>query len=726
MKKAYLAFLWHQHQPVYKNPSNGIYELPWVRLHATKDYYDTVAILEEFPKIKSNFNLVPSLLTQLVDYANGTARDRFMDLTLKNADSLTDDDKLFLLHNFFMANWETMVYTSPRYLQLLNKRGKQVNSEELKRVRQYFKPQDFRDLQTWFNLAWMDPYWKDKDSLVRNLFEKGKSFTEDDKAALIQKQLEICGLIAGKYKAMQETGQIEVSTTPFYHPILPLVSDTNNAMGATPHIKLPSKRFAHREDAKTQVAKAVEYYRGVFGKDPSGMWPAEGSVSEDVIPIFAQAGVKWIASDEGILFRTNPALGASRRNLYKPYKLDILGSTINMIFRDHALSDAIGFIYSKWSPQDAVNDFVRKIHTIRAMAEPDQNCIIPVILDGENCWEYYPNDGWDFLRLLYKTLSEDPAIETVTINSFLEQHPPTDTLKTIWPGSWINSNYGVWIGHSEDNLAWACLADARDHLMDYTIKNPEKKDSEAVKTAWENIYIAEGSDWNWWYGDDHASANDEMFDYLFRQYLISIYTLTGSKVPDNLYKAIKGMAVKTSTTIEAIDFITPKIDGRISSYFEWQSAGFYNTAGGGAMHQVETVLKSFHYGFDLQNLYFRLDLNMPTTSESIKELCFSVVFLSPQGVEATLRIGQDNKIDSYTIKNIITGTESRLESAAVQKIIEFAVPIEKLNLDINHKHIEFAITISKNNCEIERWPNKSTVSIPVPTEEFSIINWSVI
>ncbi|MHB9155280.1 MAG: hypothetical protein ACYC5N_06245, partial [Endomicrobiales bacterium] len=316
MNKVYLAFLWHQHQPMYKNPTTGVYELPWVRLHATKDYYDTAAVLDEFPDIKSNFNLVPSLLTQLDEYAQGLARDKYLDLTLKRAEDLNQDERVFILHNFFMANWDTMIFPYPRYAQLLEKRGRQAAADELKRVQGYFKPAELRDLQVWFNLSWMDPYWKEKDAVVKALYEKGRDFTEEEKQALVKKQLEICGKIVGKYRELQDRGQIDVTVTPFYHPILPLLCDTNNALGSTPQIALPQKRFQHRDDARMQVQKAIDYYQRCFGRPPKGMWPAEGSVAEDVVPIFADAGVQWVATDEEILFRTCPELNGSRRSLY--------------------------------------------------------------------------------------------------------------------------------------------------------------------------------------------------------------------------------------------------------------------------------------------------------------------------------------------------------------------------------------------------------------------------
>ncbi|MDR1942243.1 MAG: hypothetical protein LBQ47_07940, partial [Endomicrobium sp.] len=215
MKKIYLAFLWHQHQPMYKNPSTGAYELPWVRLHATKDYYDMVAILDGFPKIKANINLVPSLLVQLEEYACGKANDKFLELTKKSAEALTQDEKVFILMNFFMANWDTMVFPYNRYLQLLEKRGRQTTGEEIRRTLNYFKSEDFRDLQVWFNLAWMDPYWRKTDEFIKYLYDKGRDYTEEEKDKLISKQLEICGMVVKKHKEAQDRGQIEVSVTPF-------------------------------------------------------------------------------------------------------------------------------------------------------------------------------------------------------------------------------------------------------------------------------------------------------------------------------------------------------------------------------------------------------------------------------------------------------------------------------------------------------------------------------
>ncbi len=512
-KKTYLAFLWHQHQPIYKDPLSNTYELPWVRLHATKDYYDMVAILDDYPKIKSNVNLVPSLLIQLDEYAKGIAKDKFLDLTLKPVLELNEEEKIFILMNFFMANWETMVYPYNRYHQLLDKRGKQTSREDIKRMLNYFKPEDIRDLQVWFNLSWFDPYWRKHDEFIDSLYIKGRDFTEEEKRILIEKQLKICGMIVEKHKELQDRGQIEVSVTPFYHPIMPLLCDTNNALDATPNIVLPKKRFSHPEDTIWHVQNAINYYEKLFGRKPKGMWPSEGSVCNEVIKIVSDNGIKWLATDAAVLAASYNKIFENRRYLFRPYNVNINGKNINMIFRDHGLSDSIGFVYSKWNPDDAVKDFISKIKNIgNYVGNEYEHTLVSVILDGENCWEYYQNDGRDFLSKLYEALEKEEEIETVTISDYLDRFPPKNTLTNIRAGSWINGNFGIWIGHNEDNTSWTYLGQTRDFLVEYTKQHPTFAGSDLEKKVWQILYAAEGSDWNWWYGDDNSSGNDLMFD----------------------------------------------------------------------------------------------------------------------------------------------------------------------------------------------------------------------
>jgi hypothetical protein len=482
----------------------------------------------------------------------------------------------------------------------------------------------------------------------------------------------------------------------------------------------------NREDARTQIQKAVDYYTRVFGRPPRGMWPSEGSVSEDIVPLFAEAGIRWVATDEEILFRTLGNTNSSRRPLFKAYNVNVFDSSVNMVFRDHGLSDAIGFVYTRWRAEDAVADFMKRLYAIRdSLSDSLENNLVSVILDGENCWEYYANDGWDFLRLLYQTLANDPTIETVTLSDYLDRCPPKDTLKSLWAGSWINGNFGVWIGHAEDNLAWDYLNETRSFLTDFIARNPEKKDSPAVRSAWEQIYIAEGSDWNWWYGDDHSSSNDEMFDFLFRQHLISVYELLGERVPDYLRRAIKGIARKKPPALEPVDFLKPRIDGRITDYFEWQAAGCYKVGhSGGTMHQVETIIKSFYYGFDLNNLYFRFDLNItPASYRATDTLGFKIVFLAPAGHEVSFFMEKGGEIKQFSLTSP-SGPETATTIAA-DKIVELAIPLAKLALPEDLTHIEFVVLVMKNGLEVERWPYESSVTMPKPSDDFSMQSWSV-
>ena len=725
MKKVYLAFLWHQHQPMYKNPLDNIYELPWVRLHATKDYYDMVAILDNYPKVKLNINLVPSLLVQLDEYSKGIAKDKFLDLTLKPATHLSESDKIFILKNFFMANWETMIYPYNRYTQLLEKRGKQASETDIRGILKYFEVEDFRDLQVWFNLSWFDPYWRNHDEFINSLYIKGRDFTEEEKQKLIDKQLSICGMIVAKHKELQDRGQIEVSITPFYHPIMPLLCDTNNALDATPNISLPEKRFSHKEDALWHVQAAINYYEKLFEKKPTGMWPSEGSVCDEVVKIVSDNGIKWIATDEAILSGSYKKACENRKCLFRPYNVNVEGKQVNMIFRDHGLSDAIGFVYSKWNADDAVRNFITNVKNIGNFAKDEyETPLVSVILDGENCWEYYKNDGWDFLSKLYETLNNDEEIETVTLTDYLNKFPPKDTLTHIMAGSWINGNFGIWIGHNEDNTSWTYVGQTRDFIVDYTKQHPEFIGSDLEKKVWQILYAAQGSDWNWWYGDDHSSENDIMFDFLFRRHLIAIYALLEQPVPNYLYTAIKGQQKKVSvekpnfTTPTA--FISPIIDGEVSNLLEWEKSGCYIVGhSGGSMHQVSSTIKSFNYGFDLNNIYLALNLNIEKNSNELEKYNFNINFVSPIKCSVCAKFDIWCNVREFFVYYNDTNEKNSLslENIKMKSIIELKIPINILKLPKNYENIEFTVSANRDNMEVEKWPYNSVAVIQNPTKK---------
>ncbi|AKL97894.1 glycoside hydrolase family 57 protein [Endomicrobium proavitum] len=708
MKKVYLAFLWHQHQPIYKNPETNTYELPWVRLHATKDYYDMVAALDNFPKVKANFNLVPSLLIQLEEYASGKAKDVFMDLTLKDAAALNNHEKTFILTRFFMANWDNMIAPNKRYLEIFNKRGSNTAQPHVANIVKDFTEQDFRDLQVWFNLAWMDPYWIKNDEFISFLYAKGENFSEEEKQKLIQKQIEICAKVVEKYKQAQDNGQIEVSVTPFYHPILPLLCDTNSAREAAANIDLPSQRFTHPEDAAAQIEKSAAYYEKVFGFKPKGMWPSEGSVSDAAVKLIENAGVKWIATDEAVLFNSVKEINANRKFLFRPFKT---GNT-NIIFRDHGLSDLIGFVYSKWNPEDAANDFLSKIRGIADYVGNDYDApLVSVILDGENCWEYYKNDGWDFLTKLYEKLSADETIETVRISDYLEKFPPKDEVKKLTAGSWINGNFYVWIGHSEDNTSWDYLSLTRDFLTTYIEQNPQCKGSAAEKKAWDLLYAAEGSDWNWWYGDDHSSSSDDIFDYLYRKHLIEIYKLFGVTPPASFYEPINKFAKKRQQ-LKPVAHISPKIDGRESTFTEWHNAGCYVTkSSGGAMHKVAGLIDFLYYGVDNENLFLRIDLNASAIGRNFDNMSFNLNITSPENSKVSLIFNSQKQIIKFSA---VTGGQEKsidLSNAAYDSIIELAVPFWAVNIPADYAKIEFNVAVEENGQEVESWPENDKIII---------------
>ena len=726
-----VAVIWHMHQPYYKDLLTGEFMLPWVRLHATKDYVDMATILDRFPTIRQTFNVVPSLLSQVEDYAKGEGEDIFLNLSRKPADTLTESDREFILCNFFLANWENMIKPFPRYWEILHKRGLHCSREEIRAVTRYFTDDEMRDLQCLFNLCWFDPSFLKDDPLLKGMVEKGRHYSEEEKEKLLDKQIEITGLVVPTYRRLMEEGRVELTTTPFYHPILPLLCDTDVAKRALPEINLPESTFRHPEDAKVQIERGVSYHTKTFGRPPAGMWPSEGSVSEEALALIASAGIKWVATDEEILEastgeRVERGKGGTPRNpefLYRPYLYNAGGKDVALIFRDHQLSDLIGFVYSSWDPHAAAQDFMHKLHEIRkalGIKNREGEHLVPVILDGENCWEHYRNDGQDFLESLYKMVEEDPLIEMVTVSEHLEQHPPQKRLESVFPGSWINHNFRIWIGHDEDNLAWDSLKSTRDALVRAEEEGNVGEDD--LKKAWEQIYIAEGSDWCWWYGDEHSTENDADFDNLFRKNLINVYTLIGQEPPQGLFKPIIQTEKHVTPPVKAAAFINPTIDGEVTSYFEWLGAADIELAKtGGTMHKVSYVLQHLFYGFNKENLYIRMDLSPDVEDAELAGL--EVAFIVHHPKEVTVRV--DNLGDCSGAVLVTEGKKISPEKlkAAFRDILEVEIP-HSLHGAKRGEEIDCCVTVSRDGGEIERWPSVGFFSIQLPGDDFESETWN--
>ena len=533
----HVAFIWHMHQPLYKDRLGGRYLMPWVRLHGTKDYLDMVSILRHYPEIRQTFNLVPSLLEQVMDYARGDAVDRAQELTLAPISTWSASDRAYVMMRFFDVQWDRMLAPFPRYHQLALKRNdllSQFTPEEASRA---FTHQDLIDLTVWFNLAWFDPLWRKSDPDLAALVQRGQRFTQADRELIVRKQRELLARIVPEYAEMRAMGQIELTTTPFYHPILPLLVDSDSARVARPNLSLPRRAFRYPQDASEHIRRGLSYFEDRFGYRPTGMWPSEESVSPAALDLMAREGIRWAVSDEGILARSlgqRLVRDASGRILqpeilYRPYLVDTPSGPLSMVFRDVVLSDLIGFSYAKVPGAQAAHDLHERLSGIAASC-PHPDPLVTIALDGENCWEHYSEDGWDFLRAFYDAVSADPGIQLVTVSDYLAKHPPTARIEEIFSGSWIGSDFTTWIGDPVKNRAWDLLGQARETY--------EHHDGPGRQAAYEELLAAEGSDWFWWFGQGHDSGQDELFDQQFRLHLRNAYELMGSVVPAELLEPV--------------------------------------------------------------------------------------------------------------------------------------------------------------------------------------------
>jgi alpha-amylase/alpha-mannosidase (GH57 family) len=588
------------HQPFYKDLVTGEYKLPWVRLHSLKDYFGMVKLLDEFPTIHQTFNLVPCLVEQIRDYAEGQASDPFLTVALKSYETLTLEEKKFALRYFFQANEDRQIFRYPRYAELFRVMQRCQNNPGI--AVGAFDSQMVRDLQVLSQLAWFDEEYLRNDPEIAALVTKGGGFTPEEKDVLGRKQTEGLRKVIPAYRAAALRGQIEISTTPFYHPILPLLCDSNIADVSHPYVSLPTQ-FCYPGDAKVQLDRAREYTKQTFGQRPRGVWPSEGTVSDDALAIAAQSGFNWIASDNRVLARTveGPLTHAMT---YQPYLWERGGDRIHVVFRDHQLSDLIGFAYARMDAGEAAKHFLEEVHTnCREILANGQDALVAVILDGENAWEYYSQNGRPFLRELYSRIAADPRIAALSISEALEAMRPHE-ISHIFPGSWIDGTFDVWIGATEDNLAWEHLLAARRTYDSVTTSAQGQKLPEAAKrTAWEELLIAEGSDWCWWYGPEHFSANKKEFDQLYRQHLTNVYRLLGVEPPRELGNTfLKGDELALHQSPSGL--IQPVIDGEVTSRLEWSGAGYYrNDPRSGAMHSQRSLLQELRYGSDGQYMY---------------------------------------------------------------------------------------------------------------------------
>ncbi|MGB6823001.1 MAG: glycoside hydrolase family 57 protein [Candidatus Acidiferrales bacterium] len=725
MSRVHLVLLWHMHQPQYRDPATKRYILPWTRLHALKDYWGMVRTLAEFPRVHATFNVVPSLAQQIEEYASGDFDDPWFRAAFKSADELTPADKREILHRAFQVNHEHLMSRWPRFVELF-----EWTQKSGERAAAQFGARDWRDLQLLSQLAWMDEEYLARDPIVSALAAKGADYTEADKDALREKQAELVARVLPEYRAAAERGQIEISTTPFYHPILPLLCDSQIARVANPYTPALAPPFRFAEDAQEHLLRARRYHQQIFKQHPSGLWPSEGSVSDETLDIAAELGFRWFATDEGILGRTRnigfwrdgAGFPENAHELYSPWKFRIHGKEIHGFFRDHYLSDLIGFVYSRMDASAAADDFHRRLRLIGERTHRAKPATVSVILDGENAWEYYPGSGREFLRQLYKRIDDDPDIRALTATEAIAEAGEIGTLEGIFPGSWIDANFNIWIGDAEDIRAWELLRDARELYAKVQAAGkegtPDAVRAEDLPLAYEALLAAEGSDWCWWYGPEHGSANDQEFDELYRKHLVQVYSALGREAPEALAHPIKRILLR-SRPVPPTDWLQVEVDGRVTSYFEWLGAGYYAAQRQDAtMHGQVYCIGEIFYGFSADRFYLRVD-SLREPFEQLGDCEFRFVFEDQSEMKLVARMHNGNVAGlSAERKGTVLEDAPRKISVALGKIIELSIAKE-LFLLVGQKTLRFSVSLWRNGLPVDVLPPEGFIEVSLGADFYA-------
>lgn len=605
MKKLSLAFYWHMHQPVYE--IEGTYLMPWGRLHAVKDYLDMILMLEKFPKLKLNFDVVPALIDTIIDYANGK-NDIHSELTITDVNKMSDEEKSFVLNNFFSPKFETMLYKSETYKELYQKRFAKdyCHHEE-------FSNQEISDLMALFNLVWIDPVHYERYPRLSELWEKQNNYTLEDRIEIINIHRQIISEIIPTYKKYIEEGRIEMTTSAYYHSILPVLLDLKAVTKPPATLEGLPQNLEMKDYAALQVKKALDRVEEVMGIRPKGFWPPELCIGSKTLNLLAKEGIEWTISDEGILsdsinfefIRDFKGNLNDPYHLVKVYEYQTKTAPIDVIFRDRSIPNLINFEYAGIDSKMAAADLYDKIKVIqnKLLVSPDDNHLLTIALDGENCWENYQNDGNDFLNYIYSAIENDESLETVLISDYIHQDKHKKTLNKIFSGSWIDKTFLYWIGEPTKNKAWALLKETKDVYESFAKKN---KNNPNLATALRELMIAQGSDWFWWYGEPNNSGQDFVFDYMFRERLKNVYISLNLDYPD-----ILDLSLITRVEVpfkHPSGLITPGMDGLSISYNEWNNSGSMSLLDGPVFRENKNVDKIL-FGCDSDNMYFRLHVN---------------------------------------------------------------------------------------------------------------------
>ncbi|HIP08093.1 MAG TPA: glycoside hydrolase family 57 [Mariprofundaceae bacterium] len=539
-----VIFYWHMHQPFYREADTGRYHLPWVYLHAMKDYTDMAEILTQIPDAKAVMNYVPSLTYQIEDYAShlrdfldGKA-DEINDPLLANLAHKTGafnaKTRSYLLEACFRLNHDRNLHRYPEYSNLFNMAEQAKNMGTV----DYLGDNFYADLVTWYHLAWLGETVRQRNFVARRLIEKGTNYSAQDRHDLLNLIASLLADIPELHRKLVASGKLELTTTPYAHPIMPLMLDFKTAHETVADALIPDEPYPHgRERAIDHIQKAQQSHVDVFGHQAKGCWPAEGAVCNDTLALLGQSGFDWCATGEAVLHHSlkyNLREQQGNRDLYHPWLVGEDDSQITCFFRDDKLSDLLGFEYSQWGTDDAINNFMHELAGIHHRTQGMEAPVVAIIMDGENAWEHYHENALPFLTKLYQAVIDHADYELTTFSDYLEHHPATQRLDSLTAGSWVYGNLSTWIGDHAKTKAWELLIEAKKTFdAKHASLSPETQEA-----AIEQLRICEGSDWCWWFGDYNPGEAVRDFDQLYRTHLKKLYQLLGSPVPSSLDEEI--------------------------------------------------------------------------------------------------------------------------------------------------------------------------------------------
>jgi alpha-amylase/alpha-mannosidase (GH57 family) len=540
-----VVLCWHMHQPDYRGPANSDFKLPWVYLHGTKDYVDMAYHIEAHDNARAVVNFAPVLLEQIDAYV--VQLEAWLERGERIGDPLLsalagpglpigDEERRFLLDACLKANEQNLIDRFPSYRRLADMAKTALDEPALI---PYLSDRFIADLLVWYHLAWMGEVPRNNDPRISGLEDKGRLFDQQDRRALIEAIHDILKGLIPRYRALAEAGKVELSTSPYAHPIVPLLLDIETTNEAMPDAALPkATEYPGGEPrARWHIRKGVETFEKHFGFRPTGCWPSEGAVSSQTVRILEEEGFSWAASGQAVLSNSLNSLhnGAPLPEnwVHRPYSL-AEGKT-RVFFRDDGLSDLIGFTFSDWHADDAVGNLIQHLETIAEGANCDPDCVVSIILDGENAWEYYPKNGWYFLDSLYERLGNHPGLELTTFEESIQKSEGAPTsIPSLVAGSWVYGTFSTWIGDHDKNLGWDMLIDAKK-AYDEALKTREFS-PERIHELEMQLATCEGSDWFWWFGDYNPEAAVSDFEKLFRAQLTYLYSLLEIEPPAYLAK----------------------------------------------------------------------------------------------------------------------------------------------------------------------------------------------